>query len=160
VAKKITQLDASDGLADADLVAVVDDVAGTPATQKATFTQVKALVLATPTVTGKATFGSEVEIDGALNHDGSTVGFYNVTPVSRPAAYTQTYATATRTHSSMTSVAVATTAATQTTPWGYGSQAQADAIITAINALRTDVINVKGVVNSVVDDLQANGLLQ
>jgi len=32
----------------------------------------------------------DIELDGALNHDGSTVGFYGVTPVARPAAYTRT----------------------------------------------------------------------
>lgn len=44
--KKITELDASAGLALADLFVVVDDPAGTPATQKATGTQVVALVQA------------------------------------------------------------------------------------------------------------------
>jgi hypothetical protein len=34
---------------------------------------------------GKATVG-EAEIDGALNHDGTTVGFYGVTPATRPGA--------------------------------------------------------------------------
>jgi hypothetical protein len=38
---KITGLPASAGLVDADLVEVVDDVAGTPASQKATITQVR-----------------------------------------------------------------------------------------------------------------------
>lgn len=37
---KITDLAATAGLADADLIAVVDDVAGTPTNQKSTFTQV------------------------------------------------------------------------------------------------------------------------
>lgn len=32
---------------------------------------------------GKLTAG-EVEIDGALNHDGSTVGFYGTTPIVKP----------------------------------------------------------------------------
>lgn len=43
--KKITELPASAGLALADLLPVVDDPAGTPATQKATFTQVRAIMV-------------------------------------------------------------------------------------------------------------------
>lgn len=34
--------------------------------------------------TGRALFAGEVEIDGALNHDGSTAGFFGVTPAARP----------------------------------------------------------------------------
>jgi hypothetical protein len=35
----------------------------------------------------------EAQIGGALNHDGSTVGFYGVTPTARPSAYTLTNVT-------------------------------------------------------------------
>ena len=42
-------------------------------------------------------FGGEVEIDGGLNHDGSTIGFYGTTPVTRPASYSITNSTPTRT---------------------------------------------------------------
>jgi predicted secreted protein len=34
--------------------------------------------------TGKWTFPGEVDIDGALNHDGSTAGFLGATPITRP----------------------------------------------------------------------------
>jgi len=34
---------------------------------------------------GNVLFGADVELDGALNHDGSTAGFYATTPVSQPA---------------------------------------------------------------------------
>lgn len=98
-------------------------------------------------------------IVGALNHDGSTVGLYGVTPAARPSAYTQTYATATRTHSNPTASAVATTAATSTSPFGY-AEAQANAIVAAVNALIVDVANVKQVLNSVIDDDQTLGLKQ
>lgn len=37
-----------------------------------------------------------IEIDGALNHDGTTVGFYGVAPTTRSAAYTPTNVTADR----------------------------------------------------------------
>lgn len=35
-------------------------------------------------INGLSPVFSSVEIDGALNHDGSTVGFYGSTPISRP----------------------------------------------------------------------------
>ena len=38
------------------------------------------------TVTGSAQITSDLEIDGALNHDGTTVGFYGVAPVSQGTA--------------------------------------------------------------------------
>jgi hypothetical protein len=83
-----------------------------------------------------------------------------VSKAASSAAYTQTYATASRTHSNLTSAAVATTAATDTAPFGYATAAQADAIVTAVNALRTDLANAKQVLNAVIDDLQSQGLLQ
>lgn len=49
----------------------------------------------------------------------TTLGFYGTTPIARPAAPTQPVATA----------------STQTTPFGYSTQAQADAIVTAIRTL-------------------------
>ena len=36
------------------------------------------------TTTGKVTVGTEAEIDGALNHDGTTVGLFGVAPATRP----------------------------------------------------------------------------
>lgn len=50
------------------------------------------------------------------------LGFYNATPIVQRSGASQ--------------AAVATTASTQTTPWGYSTQAQADAIITLLNELR------------------------
>lgn len=38
--------------------------------------------------TGKLKLAGELEVDGALNHDGATVGFYGAAPVARPASYT------------------------------------------------------------------------
>jgi hypothetical protein len=87
------------------------------------------------------------------------LAFYNSTPIVKPTAYTQTYSTASKTHPNGTSSAVATTASTTTTPWGYTTQAQADAVPVAINAVRTDLDNLKQLVNSVIDDLQALGLV-
>lgn len=87
------------------------------------------------------------------------LGFFNATPIVQPSAYTQTYSTADKTHAAMTSADLVTTAVTQTTPWGFASQAQGDAIATQVNALRADVIDVKQLVNSLIDDLQALGLV-
>jgi hypothetical protein len=36
-------------------------------------------------ITGSGKFSSNLEIDGALNHDGSTVGFYGTAPASKTA---------------------------------------------------------------------------
>lgn len=96
-----------------------------------------------------------------LRINSTGVSFYAVAPVARAAALTQTYATTSRTHANMVAVAVATTGSTQTTPFGYTTAAQADAIVTAINALiNSDVVNAKQIMNSVIDDLQAYGLEQ
>jgi hypothetical protein len=90
----------------------------------------------------------------------STFAVYGATPVARPTAYTQTYATASRAHANPTAASVATTAATNVAPFGYATAAQADAIVTAINAVIVDLANAKQVLNQVIDDLQAVGLLQ
>ncbi len=73
-------------------------------------------------------------------------------------AYTQTYATSSKTVPAATAVAVATTAATNSTPYGY-AQAQADAIVAAVNANSADILAVKKIVNALIDDLQALGLV-
>lgn len=72
--------------------------------------------------------------------------------------YTQTYATADQTVAAATSVAVATTAATNSSPYGF-AQAQADAIVTNLNAVIADVLQLRKVVNSIIDDLQAQGVV-
>lgn len=111
--------------------------------------------------------GGHIEINGDLNHDGSKVGFYGVTPASRPGAYTQTYSTANKTHA-------APTAATLTVADGAGTndntigEITADASVIAavqeiadeINKLVADVADVKQLANSIIDDLQTLGLLQ
>jgi hypothetical protein len=51
------------------------------------------------------------------------IGFYGTTPCDQPAAVT----------------AVATTAATSSSPYGYSTSTQADAIVTAVNALITNL---------------------
>lgn len=85
------------------------------------------------------------------------LGFWGKTPITRPSAYTQTYATADKTHADLTSSSVAA-AGTQTDPWGFASQAAFDSVINGYNALRADLTDLKQLVNSVIDDLQAMGL--
>jgi uncharacterized protein YkwD len=75
-----------------------------------------------------------------------------------PVTLTQTYATADATHANPTSVDVATDAVTQTTPYGFSTQAQGDAVVANLNALRADVLDLKQFVNSITDQLQTKGL--
>jgi hypothetical protein len=75
-------------------------------------------------------------------------------PLYNP-TYTQTYSTADKTHAAAAQTAVATTGATAVTPFGYTTAAQANDIVTQLNNARTDILEVKQLVNAVIDDLQA-----
>lgn len=66
--------------------------------------------------------------------------------------YTQTYSTVSRTHP-------AATATAPTAPGVVYAQAEATSAVSAINAIRTDLLSVKQVLNGVIDDLQSAGLL-
>ncbi len=124
-----------------------------------------------------------LEINGDLNHDGSNVGFFNVTPTIQAAAYTQTYATASRTQNNLTSATLTdnsggipdTTIQALTDPANAPVDADAlrdDLVLNLIpelrnnfadladqvNKLRVDLENVKQVVNSLIDDSQSFGL--
>lgn len=118
---------------------------------------------------GKIWCGTEIEIDSDLNHDGSNIGFYGVSPVPRPAAYTQTFSTTTRTHTARTAdIITDSTGGTATTTIGatpiiYDQTYFADALASLtkeLNDLRADQQNTASVLNQVVDDLQSNGVLQ
>lgn len=87
------------------------------------------------------------------------VGFYGAVPVVRPAAYTLTYGTTGRVLAADTTVDPASTASTNTTPFGYTTAAQADAIRAATQALHVDLDNTKNVLAQLVADLKANGLV-
>jgi hypothetical protein len=88
------------------------------------------------------------------------VGFYGAAPVARSAAYTLTYAGLARVLAADTAVDPANTAATQATPWGYTTQAQADAIRAAAIALHADLDVTKNVLAQLIADLKNNGLMQ
>jgi hypothetical protein len=136
-------------------------------------------------VSGKFTCTGEAEIDGDFNHDGTNFGIHGVTPTARPAAYTQTYATATRTHANLTSSTLTdSTGGTANTtvqalPDPTDTPVTADNlrddlvavlipalrnnfadVVAQINALRVDLENTKQVLNSTIDDEQLQGLKQ
>ncbi len=90
--------------------------------------------------------------------DSSKLAFYGVTPVVRSAAYTQSYATASRTHAAYTPDSESS---------AYTGAADGEAKLADLNALRVAYENLRvayestaQVLNQVLDDLQANGLLQ
>lgn len=110
-----------------------------------------------------------------LGKAGSSIGQYGITAVTRPAAYTQTYSSASRSHATPT----ATDPGAATIDDPADSPATVDAlrddlvantiadIRTALAALRTqinnliaDQANTKQVLNSVIDDHQIRGDFQ
>lgn len=92
------------------------------------------------------------------------IGFFNATPVVKPSAWTQTYATATKTHANPTATTVTNAFGTangtyeDTTAVAASVANNFQESATAINALIVDLANLKQVVNSLIDDQQALGL--
>jgi hypothetical protein len=82
----------------------------------------------------------------------STMGFYNATPKAQAAAYTKTYSTASRTIPNATFTNLSTTAATNVAPYGFSTSTQADEIATKVNALAADVLILKQLIVSLVND--------
>jgi hypothetical protein len=80
------------------------------------------------------------------------LGFYGTVPVAQAAAYTKTYSTASRTIPNATFTNLVTTAATNVAPYGFSTAAQADAIATKVNALAADVLILKQLIVSLVND--------
>jgi hypothetical protein len=118
----------------------------------------------------------DLQIDNELNHDGLAIGYFGTAPATITAAYTQTFATATRTHANPTAAAltdstggaanqtvVAITAVggsgATTTQEGEINDNFAD-VTDEINKLILDLANVKELVNSVIDDRQTYGDFQ
>jgi hypothetical protein len=92
-----------------------------------------------------------------IGASGDKLGFYSVTPVARPSAYTQTYATADKTLGAYTANAQSS---------AYTGAADGEAKLADLNALRVAYENLRGFTedlaqqhNSVIDDFQAVGLL-
>jgi len=81
----------------------------------------------------------------------SKLAFFGATRVVQPAAYTLTYSTAVRTVPAATAANVVTTASTLV---AYGfTQAQADSIPVAINAMQADMLELKKLIVSLINDL-------
>lgn len=100
------------------------------------------------------------------------LGFFNATPVVQRSAYTQTYSTADKTHSNPTAVALtdnsAGTANTTIQALADGTTYANDVaairnnfadLAASDNAIIVDLADLKALVNSVIDDLQALGLV-
>lgn len=88
------------------------------------------------------------------------VGFlqsqYGLKPNATITTFVQTYSTADATHANATQTAVVTTGAGLAS-YGY-TEAQANDIVTQLNAARLDILDLKQLVNSLIDAFQANGL--
>ncbi len=108
-------------------------------------------------------------VGGDLVHTGTNVGFYSTAATARPAAYTQTYSTATRTHAALTTVTVTSAFGTAngamadpTATWNATAQGIVNdnfkECTTMMAQLVADLTNLKGVVNSLIDDHQILGL--
>jgi hypothetical protein len=110
--------------------------------------------------TGKIKDGTNIPLNSTTGTKIGTatsqkLGFWNATPVDRPAAYTQTYSTATRTHANLTYSAPAAYGAGAN---GYSTAAMASAVHAAVIALAADLTNLKQVVNALIDDHQEIGI--
>lgn len=81
------------------------------------------------------------------------VAFHGSTPVVQRASASQAVVTP------LTAAAVAATAATSTTPFGY-AEAQANAIVTLVNELRTMALANGVLVNEIRAALVASGLIK
>lgn len=115
------------------------------------------------------TANAGVTIDGLLLKDsivgaaGASLGFFGVTPVARPTAYTQTYNTADKTlgaYASDTEGVAYTGIDNLQAGTVYAKLADLNALRVAYENLRAFVEDLAQQHNSMLDDLQALGLLQ
>lgn len=97
------------------------------------------------------------------------LGFFNATPIVQPSAYTQTYATADKTHANPTATSLTSNGASgdntlvDVTTIGVSDPAKVNAnfddVADEVNKLIVDLADAKQLVNSLIDDLQALGLI-
>jgi hypothetical protein len=120
------------------------------------------------TADGMTAAGS-VAIAQDLAHRGSKAGFFNVTPATRPTAYTQTYSTASKTVANPTSATLTdnsggtadTTLAAVEASYTQATIRNNFADLAAmVNKLTADVLADKKVITQIIDDFQSLGLLQ
>jgi len=88
----------------------------------------------------------------------SKLGFYAAAPVAKAGAYTQTYATADKTHAAVTQ-STPPAGGTGATEGAYDTAANRDLMIASITAGAVDLLDLKQLVNALIDDLQAVGLV-
>ena len=102
-----------------------------------------------------------------VNNAAGKLGFYGVAAIVQPAAYTQTYSTASKTHPNATAAVLTdNTGGTPTTTLAaieaiYTQATIADglaSLASMTNKNTADILAVKQLVNAVIDDLQALGL--
>jgi len=129
----------------ARLVIFVTPLGGT-ATECTRFTSGRSVLIGT--TTDGMTAGGSLAIAKDLAHRGTLAGFYNVALATRPSAFTQTYATASKT------IAVLTYAAAS---GGATVDAECRA---SLAQLAADVLAMKQNDNAIIDDGQILGLLQ
>lgn len=89
---------------------------------------------------------SDAEIDGALNHDGTTVGFYGTTPVTQAAA--STAAETTITHTAPGAADYAIQDLTDSSPFGFASQDEGNTVLQVIANLQTRVAELEAALNA------------
>lgn len=87
------------------------------------------------------------------------LGFFNSTPIVKGTAFDQSaYTAASHTHAAVTQLA-APAGGTGATAGAYDTAANRNLMIASVNAARTDIANIKQVLNGLIDDLQALGLI-
>lgn len=138
----------------ADIVGFVN-TAGTPAdNQVAAFTDADTIEghtgLTYDSAAQKLFVGGEVEVDGALNHDGSTAGFFGTAPTTKQTALT-TQSTAI-THTAPGTPDFAIQDLTSTGPFGFVTKDEGNTVLQVIANLQTRVQELE-------TKLQAYGLL-
>jgi hypothetical protein len=106
---------------------------------------------------------NELKLSGDLNHDGTNIGFFTAVPVPQAAAYTQAYAAVNRTLAAYTAddesgAYTGIDNAQGGTP--YATVVDLNALRVAYENLRALCENSAQMINAVVDDLQAYGLVQ
>lgn len=111
--------------------------------------------------TGNMTGINNITVGGALAHSGTTAGFFNTTPVTKPSSYTQTYATADKTIGAYTSdtESVAYTGIDNLQIGTvYATVADLNALRTAYETLRVFAEDIGQALNALIDDHQSLGL--
>lgn len=93
-----------------------------------------------------------------LDGTGATLGFFGAAGVAQRTTYTQTYATAAKTHTALTSAAMPA-GGVGAAAGAWDTAANRDQAIAEFAALRTDVTQLKNLINALIDDLQALGFV-